>query len=88
MFTKTKVDRRAKKARDDGFIADRHATEARDDGVVRAGLWIGQVGWRHKACASSRRAIAYPPKHKQIDTSTLYARKVAVFGGLAISMFR
>ena len=45
MFTKTKVDRRAKKARDDGFIADRHATEARDDGVVRAALWIGQVGW-------------------------------------------
>jgi hypothetical protein len=31
------------------------------------------VGWRHKAYAEARRAIAYPPKHKQIDSSTLYA---------------
>ena len=59
------------------------ATEARDDGVVRTGLWIGQVGWRHKAYAGARRAIACPPEPKQIDSSTLYARKIAVFGGLA-----
>ncbi|MEN6579086.1 MAG: hypothetical protein ABFD05_00495, partial [Anaerolineaceae bacterium] len=59
-----------------------------NDGVVRAGLWIGQGGWRHKAYTGAHRAIAYPPKHMQIDSSTLYARKIAVFGGLAISMFR
>ena len=46
------------------------------------------MGWRHKAYAGARRIIAYPPEHKQIDSSTLYAKKIAVFGGLAISMFR
>ena len=46
-----------------------------------------RVGWRHKAYAGAHRVVAYPPKHKQIDSSTLYARKIAVFGGLAISMF-
>jgi len=35
----------------------------------------GRAGWRHKASAGAHRVIAYPPQHKQIDSS---------FGGLAI----
>jgi hypothetical protein len=44
------------------------------------------VGWRHKAYAGAHRVVAYPPQHKEIDSSTLHEK--IFFGGLAISMFR
>jgi hypothetical protein len=56
--------------------------------IIQRRRRAGRVGWRHRAYARARQVIAYPPQQKQIDTSMLYARKITVFGGLAISMLR
>gem|GEM_PF-6938016 len=33
--------------------------------------YAGRVGWRQRAFVGAHMAIAYPPQHKQIDSSTL-----------------
>ena len=47
-----------------------------------------RVGWRHKAYVGAHWVIAYPPQYCRINSPTLGRKKVAVFGGLAISMLR
>jgi len=41
----------------------------------------GRVGWRHKAYAGAHRVVAYPPQHKEIDSSTLH-EKIFLVGWL------